>query len=247
MPLISIVTPCYNAERYIQDTIDSVFAQTEGNWEWIITDDRSTDRSVEIISAISDSRVKLITSKMHRGAAASYNTCLTTARGRFVTFIDSDDLWEPEFLRVMSRFLLEKREEAAYCGYRRTDQYLAPLLSDFRATRDVTFRSLLYTNPLSTLSTMYDARRIGKVYFPYDNKREDHAMWLTLMRQVAVCRPVDRVLATYRIHPGSLSRNKWEMLGCQYALYRFFLGFNYLSAAYYTAAWAANGVLKYAR
>lgn len=245
MVQVSIITPCYNAEPFIGETIASVLAQSWTEWEWIITDDGSADRSCEIIAAVDDPRIRLVRFAENHGAAAAYNSSLAHARGAFITFIDSDDTWEPRFLEVMAGYLLDSGEELVYSGYTRCDESLRPRLRDFRARRDLNFRTLLHTNPLSTLSTMYDSRRVGKAWFKYDNKREDHAMWLSLLQRIPVGRALDRVLANYRMRPGSLSRDKWEMMRCQYGLYRDYLRLSRARSVYFTASWAAHGLLKY--
>ena len=100
-PLVSIITPCYNAGAYLPDTIASVLGQSFTDWEWVVTDDCSTDTSPDLISAISDERVRLIRLTTNSGAPAAYNSSLDHARGRFITFIDADDAWNSSFLAVM--------------------------------------------------------------------------------------------------------------------------------------------------
>ena len=165
MPQVSIVTPCYNSEKFIRDTINSVLSQTYKDWEWIITDDCSKDDSTKIIENIKDERIKLIKLDQNKGAANAYNTSLKNATGRYITFIDSDDIWDENFLEEMTYFLIKNDEELVHCGYRRKDENLEPLLPDFSPNKKVTFNSLLYSCTLSTLATMYDSKRIGKNIF----------------------------------------------------------------------------------
>jgi teichuronic acid biosynthesis glycosyltransferase TuaG len=246
-PLVSIITPCFNAARFLPDTIRAVLNQTCGAWEWIVTDDCSADDSRALLSLAADSRIRVISHEQNRGAAAAYNTSLSQAQGRFITFLDADDVWDPTFLEEMCGYLQSTGAELAYCGYRRCDENMQPVLRDFRATKDVTFRNMLVTCRLSTLSAVYDSKRIGKVLFPIDSKREDHAMWLSVLREIPVGRAVDKVLAAYRIHDTSRSANKLAMIRPQYEVYRRFLRYGVARSAYYTSAWALNGALKYAR
>lgn len=246
MGKISIITPCYNSEKFLRETIISVLNQSYTNWEWVITDDCSLDKSIKIIEEyLYDSRIKLIKLTKNQGARFAYNSSLEKATGRYVTFIDSDDTWDSDFLEKMIHAMIENKFDMIYSGYRRLDEEMKPKLSDFKANKIVTFQSLLYTCPLSTLSTMYDSQKCGKVLMLYDNKREDLSMWLSVLKILKECHPIDFVKSNYRIHSGSLSRNKREMMKCQYQLYREFLNYSVVKSLYYTFFWAINGIAKY--
>ena len=119
MPLVSIIMPCYNAERYIAQSIESVLAQTYQNWELLITDDCSTDKSVEIISKYSknDDRISVIVPDEHQGIARTRNMSISRARGRFVAFLDSDDIWYPEKLEKQVNYMLENDLAFTYSSY----------------------------------------------------------------------------------------------------------------------------------
>lgn len=247
MPKISIITPCYNSAEFLDETIQSVINQTFTDWEWIITDDNSSDNSVEIIKKYNDPRIKLIELKQNEGAGKARNYSLEKAEGRFITFLDSDDIWHPDFLEKMIGFMKKNNTELAYSSYARCDEKLTPILSDFEADTEVTFENLLQTCRLSLLSSMYDSQRVGKFFFPKGSKREDHIMWLNLLKKIRVGKPLKQTLAKYRMRTNSVSRNKKEMAVEQFLVYYKFMDFSLIKSLYYTTLWAFNGFKKYSK
>lgn len=244
-PKISIITPCYNSEKYIAETIESVLNQTYTDWEWIIADDCSQDNSVEIIQQYPDQRIRLITSNKNSGAAQARNLALEQARGRYITFIDSDDLWLPHFLEATINYLTKNEEELVYASYKRVDENLQPLLDDFIAEDKVDFNRLLRNCPIPMLTALYDSERIGKVKIPDVDMREDHAMWLNVLQKIPYARAIKEPLAVYRIRESSYSRNKFLILKKQFMVYYGFLNLSLLQSTYYTVQWALNGMKKY--
>ena len=171
MPEVSIITPCYNSSKFLQQTIDSVLNQTFTDWEWLITDDKSTDNSVEIIRKVNDERIKLTVAEKNGGAGHARNLSLEKATGRFITFLDADDFWEPNFLEEMVSFMKKENAELAYSNYSRCDENLIPKIEDFKADKNVSFNNLLKTCRLSLLSSMYDSQRVGKEFFPKTSRQ----------------------------------------------------------------------------
>lgn len=137
--------------------------------------------------------------------------------------------------------------ELAYCTYARCDENLQPKIADFVADIPVTFDNLLKTCRLSLLASMYDSKRVGKFYFPEESKREDHVMWLNLLKEIPVGQPLPLCLAKYRMREGSISRRKTDIMKDQYLVYKDFMGFSTLKSWYYTAHWAFNGFKKYSK
>lgn len=243
--LISIITPCYNSEKYIAETIQSVLNQNFENWEWWIVDDRSSDKSVEVIRQFDDPRIHLITLDKNAGAAEARNKGLEKASGRFITFLDSDDVWLPHFLETSLKFLIENQEELVYATYKRHDEDLNPLLEDFIAEDNITYNRILYNCPIPMLTAMYDSKRIGKVRIPEVDMREDYAMWIEILRKIPKARAIKEPLAIYRIRKSSYSRNKFKILRKQFAVYSEFLNLSLPQSTYYTLCWALNGMKKY--
>lgn len=247
MPEVSIITPCYNSSKFLQQTVDSVLNQTFTDWEWLITDDKSTDNSVEIIRKVNDERIKLTVAEKNGGAGHARNLSLEKATGRFITFLDADDFWEPNFLEEMVSFMKKENAELAYSNYSRCDENLIPKIEDFKADKNVSFNNLLKTCRLSLLSSMYDSQRVGKEFFPEGSKREDHVMWLNLLKKIPVGKPLPKTMAKYRMHASSISRKKTNIMLDQYLVYKDYMKFSTLKSMYYTANWAFNGFMKYSK
>ena len=247
MPEVSIITPVFNSSKFLEETIASVFNQTFTDWEWMITDDKSTDNSVEIIQKVNDSRIQLILSDKNGGAGHARNLSLKQASGRFITFLDADDFWEPNFLEEMIWFMKKENTELAYSNYARCDENLNPVIDDFKADKPVTFDNLLKTCRLSLLSSMYDSQRVGKEYFPEGSKREDHVMWLNLLKKIPVGKPLPKTMAKYRMHQSSISRKKSNIVKDQYLVYKDYMNFSTVKSLYYTVNWALNGFMKYSK
>lgn len=245
MPEISIITPVYNASKFLNETIQSVLDQSFKDWEWVLTDDHSTDNSVEIIRSIKDPRILLIESKLNGGAGYARNLSLEKASGRYITFLDADDVWENQFLEEMLSFMKKQNAELVYSSYVRCDENLNKILPDFEADRDVNFHNMLKTCRLSLLSSVYDSKRVGKEFFPKGSKREDHIMWLNLLKKIPEGKALKKTMAKYRMHPASISRKKSALVKEQYLVYRKYMGFSVFSSFYYTLAWAVNGFRKY--
>ncbi len=245
--LVSIITPCYNSERFITETYRSIKEQTYPNWEWIIVDDCSTDDSVKIIRSFDDQRVNLLIQQSNQGAASARNLALSQAKGRYITFIDSDDLWLPGFLETTINYLNDNNENLVYTSYKRVDENLEPLLEDFIAVDKVDYKRILYNCPIPMLTSVYDSSVIGIVKFPKVELREDHAMWIQLLNKIKYARAIEESLAIYRIRENSVSRNKLNIALRQYDVYRKFLKMNFLKSSYYTFFWAINGLKKYGK
>ncbi|KFE97717.1 glycosyl transferase family 2 [Chryseobacterium formosense] len=246
--LVSIITPSYNSAEFIEETIQSVLNQTYENWEWIISDDRSEDNTVEIIKKYNDPRIKLQVLEKNGGAGNARNKSLERAQGRYISFLDSDDLWYPEYLETMTCFMQKNNAELVYCNYSRCDEYtMEPILKDFEADKIVTFSNLLKTCRLAPVSTIYDTKRVGKFYFPIKSKREDHVMWLNLLKEIPKGYPLKKTMAKYRMRKNSVSRKKKNIIKDQYLVYKDFMGFSTVKSLYYTANWALNGFMKYSK
>lgn len=225
--------------------IDSVMNQTYKNWEWWIIDDASSDNTVKILNEYTDNRMHLILSAKNSGAAVARNKGIEKATGRYITFIDSDDIWMPEFLEKSVNFLKQNNEELVYASYKRVDEDLKPLLSDFIAEDFINLKRLLYNCPIPMLTAIYDSQRIGKIEIPIIDLREDYAMWIRVLNRIPRARAIKEPLAIYRIHKMSYSRNKYKILRKQFIVYYKFLKLSLPKSIYYTLHWTLNGIKKY--
>jgi teichuronic acid biosynthesis glycosyltransferase TuaG len=247
MPEVSIITPSYNSAKFLVETINSVLHQKFTDWEWLITDDCSTDESVAIIKKFNNPRIILTIAEKNGGAGNARNLSLAKASGKYITFLDADDYWNPDFLHEMVFFMKKEKAELAYSNYSRCDENLNTTIGDFIADKEVTFGNLLKTCRLSLLSSMYDSERVGLEYFPAGSKREDHVMWLNLLKKIPVGQPLNKTMAKYRMHPTSISRKKTNIMKDQYLVYKDYMKFSTPKSLYYTANWAINGFLKYSK
>lgn len=245
--LVSIITPTYNSAKFMEETVQSVLNQTYQNWEWVITDDGSSDETTKMINQYKDDRIKLQVLPKNGGAGNARNKSLERAKGRYIAFLDSDDYWFPDYLEKMLNFLEINNFELVYSNYSRCNEQLEPVIKDFSANKIVTFSTLLKTCTLAPVSTIYDSKRVGKEYFPVKSKREDHVMWLNLLKKIPKAQPLNQTLAKYRMVENSVSRKKTNIMYDQYLVYKNFMKFSTLKSLYYTANWAMNGFLKYSK
>ena len=162
--LVSIIMPSYNTERFISETIRSVLAQTHANWELLAVDDMSTDRSDEAVAPfLSDPRIRYLKNDRNRGAAFSRNRALREAKGRWIAFLDSDDLWEPEKLEKQIRFMKEKRCAFSYTNYREIDENSEPTGVEVTGPKKITKTGMYNYCWPGCLTVMYDANAIGLI------------------------------------------------------------------------------------
>lgn len=204
MPHVSIITPAYEAAATIADTILSVQAQRFTDWEMIIVDDCSSDGTGTVVErfATDDPRIRLIRRATNGGSATARNQGIDVANGRYLAFLDADDLWLPEKLAMQLEFMQTNNAALSYHGYRRLhgDEGLGRVL---RGPERVTFDTLLRKNCVAALTMMIDRERTGPVKFPEDvRRREDLALWLQLTKAGHDILFLNQDLARYRVMPG---------------------------------------------
>lgn len=219
-PLVSIIMPCYNAERYIAQSIESVLAQTYQEWELLITDDCSTDKSVEIIKRYceQDGRINLLINE-HKGIAETRNASIARAKGRFLAFLDSDDLWNYEKLEKQVNFMLENDVVFTYSSYEVIDSQgnIKKLIKDDGV---MNYNKYLKNTIICCGTVVLDTEEIGQINNPIITTSEDMASWLGIMRRGFDAYPVPGPLYQYRITPGSASSNKIKAACDVWRVYR---------------------------
>ena len=233
--LVSIITPSYNSEKFISQTIESVINQTYKNWEMIIVDDVSPDDSNDIIEEYEkkDSRIKLIKLEKNSGPAVARNRAIEEAKGRYIAFLDADDLWMSEKLEKQIAFMDEKKCTLSYTSYGTMDEDGNDLDRIVSAKDSLNYIELLKSNRIGCLTAIYDTQMIGKVYMPLIKKRQDYGLWLKILKKTDVAYGMDEVLGKYRILKNSVSSNKIDLLKYNYALFREHEGFSVLKSLYY--------------
>nr|WP_072710233.1 glycosyltransferase family 2 protein [Salinicoccus alkaliphilus] len=212
VPAVSVITPAYNAERFIKETIQSVLDQTYSDWEMIIVDDRSKDRTVEYIKEMQskDARIRLIELEENSGSAVARNTAIENAAGRYIAFLDSDDRWMPEKLERQLRFMQDKDAAFSFTAYVRTleDGTETDYISRTPATVD--WDALMKRCVIGCLTVMLDREKTGEVKMVDIRTRQDYALWLELTRRGFTAHGLADVLAKYRVVDDSISSNKWR-------------------------------------
>lgn len=221
--LVSIIMPSYNCGKYVEQTILSVQAQTYQNWEIIFVDDCSIDDTIKLVSVLrgQDSRIKLIKNPVNSGAAVSRNTALREAKGRWIAFLDSDDLWEPTKLEKQVRFMEENGYAFSYTEYQEMDADGNLTGVTISGPKHVTKRGMYNFCWPGCLTVMYDVTKIGLIQIEDIKKNNDYAMWLKVCKN-ADCYLLSEVLATYRRgRTGSVSTHGiTTMIGWHYKLWR---------------------------
>jgi teichuronic acid biosynthesis glycosyltransferase TuaG len=202
---ISIIMPAYNCSEFIAESIDSVLAQSVTDWELIIVDDCSTDDTCAIVkSYMTDSRIKLLINDVNLGAAKTRNKAFDFASGRFLAFLDGDDLWTPDKLEYQINFMLKHNIGFSFSGYTRMSEQ-GEISGDIRVPVKVSFTQMLSHNYIACLTGVYDTQCFGKFSTPLLRKRQDYALWLELLKKFDYAYGIPKVLGFYRIRPGTLS------------------------------------------
>lgn len=219
--LVSIIMPSYNTANFISESIESVLRQTYANWEMIIVDDCSTDKTDEVVKPyLNDSRIVYIKNSKNRGAAVSRNCALREAKGKWIAFLDSDDLWMPEKLEKQISFMKENDYHFSYTDYIEIDTKGKKTVT-VTGPRKVTKSGMFNYCWPGCLTVMYDAESVGLIQIADIKKNNDYAMWLKVCKKVD-CYLLDEILAEYRRgRIGSVSTHSVKtMIRWHYKLYR---------------------------
>lgn len=248
--LVSIITPCYNGERFVAQTIRSVLAQTYENWELLVVDDGSGDSSAEIIRgfAESDSRIRLIQQE-NAGSAAARNAGIRAAQGRYLALLDADDLWEPEFLARQLEFMESRNAVCVCCAYRCIDEESKEVHAPVVPKAKITTQDMLVRNHIGCLTGLYDTSRHGKVFLDESLKsiRDDYAFWLAIVQKEGIAYGNPQCLARYRVLENSTTGNKGKLIAKQYDFYRRYLKLGVVKSTVNLLCWGIAGLKKYKR
>lgn len=223
-PLVSIITPSYNSEQYIEETILSVMNQTYPNWEMIIVDDYSSDRTCELVEEMQkkDKRIKLIKLQENSGAGNARNVALQNSNGRFIAYLDADDIWYPEKLEKQVTFMLEKNCGFSCISYEVISNEGQPYNKYIVMKDKLDYRGFLIYNLIQTVGIMIDLNIVQRecLVMPNMRRRQDAATWLQVMKKGHPCYGMKNILAKYRRTTDSLSSNKYRAVKGVWYLYR---------------------------
>lgn len=229
--MVSIITPVYNCEEYIEECIESVLGQTFDDWELILIDDCSTDSSKSIINkyVTLDARIKIYSFKQNVGAGVARNKGIEISKKRFIAFLDSDDYWHKDKLKLQLDYMTTNNVEFSYTSFIELDKNDDPH-KIILPPKSVNSFSLLFNNYIKTLTAIYDTKRIGKIYMPDYRKRQDWALWFNILKKVDKAFCFKQPLATYRTSNVSLSKNKIQLVKENFNFYRIFLKKSFITS-----------------
>ena len=239
--LVSIIMPTYNCGAFIKASVESVLIQDYTHWELIIVDDCSTDNTKEVLAPYLSKypNIRYTCLSKNSGAAVARSEALKQAKGDYIAFLDSDDIWLPNKLSCQLAFM--KKGNLAFCctgyevigedGFSKGYVLLPPVKTDYK-------KMLRLSCPIGNLTAMYDRRILGEQQVPTIKKRNDFALWLQLLHKTPACYGMQEVLARYRIRSNSVSRNKLKLLSFHWYLYHHIEKLNPLRSAWYILCWA---------
>lgn len=243
--LVSIIMPAYNCEHFIAETIDSVLAQTYPHWELWIVDDCSTDRTPAIIESYAsrDARIKFHAQAVNAGAAHARNTAIDLASGRYLAFLDSDDLWVADKLTKQISYMKQHGYVFTSTSYLKIDEQGNSLNRVIHASPVRDYEGVLRTCPGNS-TVIYDAGALGKFKTPKMKNREDYVMWLDVVKKALHLHGMDEVLGSHRIRKGSQSSKKLQLIAYHWTIYRQMERLSLFKSCYLIVYWISATLFR---
>ena len=231
-PLVSIIMPAYNAEKYIDKAILSIQDQTFSNWELLVVDDVSQDTTVQIVkdACAKDTRITLQQLTKNSGTGVARNTALQIARGRYIAFLDADDLWREDKLQKQLEFMQSNNVAFCFSYYNLINSEGIEIGKQITAPKEIMFSKLFVANWIGNLTAIYDSEMIGKMTIASARKRQDWTLWLKIVKKVKVAHVIPESLAFYRMGNQSVSSGKVALLKHNYEVYRKFHKLNIVAS-----------------
>lgn len=243
--LVSIIVPVYNAENFLEDTINSVLNQTYSNWELILVNDASKDNSKKIIEKYLNDKIKLIDMKQNGGVSKARNKGVDSAKGDYIAFLDADDLWEKEKLEKQIE-IIEKDSNIGliFTGTRYIDENSNNYNYVLEVPETISYKELLKQNIISCSSVLVKKEHVMKYKMQNDGMHEDFAVWLQILKEGIKVVGINEPLLIYRISRNSKSSNKVKAAKMNLNVYKF-LGLNFIERMYYMLIYTYRGLTKY--
>ena len=244
--LVSIIMPSFNSARFIAESIESVLSQTYAQWELLITDDCSKDNSLEIINSYVaiDDRIKIFALNNNVGAASARNISLDKAKGRYIAFLDSDDIWEPHKLETQLSFMKTNGYEFTFSAY-------SIMANDGKLTGKIvsvppkiTYEQYLKNTIIGCLTVIIDRRQTSDFRMPLIKSSHDMALWLLIMKRGFRAYALNEVLATYRLVSTSNTANKWKAVKDVWKVYRDIEGLSFFKSTICFCCYIVNAIIK---
>ena len=244
--LVSIITPSYNSSRFIKECVSSVLEQTYTNWELIIVDDASDDNSRELISNIAegDNRIKFIFLTKNIGVAGARNIALEMSEGRYIAFLDSDDIWKKDKLTTQIDFMQFHNISFSFSSYQPISENGMEFFREIKAPLKVGYNFFLKNTIIGCLTVVLDKHKLGDVKMPKLRTSQDMALWLSIMRGGIVAYGIEESLAYYRIVGNSNTSNKFKVIQGVWRIYRIEEGLGYVKSIWCFLNYAFNAVKK---
>ncbi len=247
-PLVSIVVPVYNAARFMDDTIQTVQNQTYQNWELLLVDDCSSDDSVLIIQKYlkKDKRIKFFMLSENSGAAIARNTGIDNAKGRYLAFLDADDLWVKNKLELQVAFMQEKNAAFSFTGYEFADENGKPNGKKVHVPETITYKQALKNTTIWTSTVMLDTHILEKdtIHMPLIKRGQDTATWWKILKTIDNANGLNEIFSYYRRTAESLSANKLTALKRTWNLYRDIEKLRFISSTYNFSWYLVNAILR---
>ncbi|MBR6743028.1 MAG: glycosyltransferase family 2 protein [Clostridia bacterium] len=244
--LVSIIMPTYNCANFIARTLDSVQAQTYKNWELIIVDDRSEDNTKEIVDEYikNDSRISYHLLDANSGAAVARTTAMNLAKGSYMAFLDSDDIWMPEKLERQIKWMTDNGYAFSCTAYEQIDEKDNSLNRVIKTVKKTDYNRLLLDCPVGNSTVVYDVEKMGKFEVPNIRKRNDDALWLQMLKKEPYIWGMPDVLMRYRVRKNSISSNKFKVIKYHWILYRDIEHLSVIRSAFHIFFWCVIKVLR---
>ncbi len=247
--LISIITPSYNAMKFIEETYKSINKQIYSNWEWLVTDDCSSDGTWEYLSslALQDNRIRPIRNSHNSGAAVSRNKSIERAKGDFIAFLDSDDLWLPEKLSLHIVFMEQQQANISFTPYSLIDEYGSDLYKKIDVNKQGSFSyqdMLIKKATMGCCTVIVRTSAFSDLTMPLIRAGQDYALWLKLLKTGQQALVFPKILSKYRIVSNSLSRNKIKKAYKIWQVYRDIEKLNIFKASYVFSHYAIRAFFK---
>lgn len=218
--LVSIIMPTYNCAKFIGKTIESIIAQTYENWELIIVDDCSKDNTEEVVSKYKDNRIKYHRLENNSGEAVARTEAMKKARGSYMAFLDSDDLWKKDKLEKQLEFMNKNNYNFTCTEYEQIDEEGNKLNKVIKVKKRADYNRILLDCPVGNSTVMYNVEKLGKFEVPNIRKRNDDALWLQILKKEKYIYGMPDILMEYRIRSNSISSNKLSLVKYHWQLYR---------------------------
>lgn len=245
-PLVSVIMPCYNMENYVADSIASVQRQTYPHWELFIVDDASTDKTAAIVTHLAehDEKIHFVVKAQHSGIADTRNQCIQMAKGRFLAFLDADDIWHPEKMETQLRFMLDNNVGFTYTTYDWIDEEGHTLNKFINTIGNLDYEKYLRNTIIGCSTVMVDTSIVGQVVVPSFRTSEDTATWLNILKKGHLAYALDEPLVSYRIRRKSASSNKLKASADLWKVYRKNEKLPFFKALHCFCCYAINAIKK---